>query len=195
MITALDWVSRGKRPPLIFDEYHQGFGPRPSVFRASMHFLASTPVGHMILEILFAGSLLIIALGVRPIPPRALSWVERRSPLEHVDALAHAYEQVGATRTATHRLVRGLRRRHDRGSWSVRLRTAGRPMSDADERFLANVAATHPEVRPAAATILAAERPSHPETDLIAVADAVDKIDDVFPARDVPSDSTTPPQL
>jgi hypothetical protein len=43
--------------------------------------------------------------------PRATDRIERRSPLEHVDALARAYRAVGATRTATARLVHGVRRR------------------------------------------------------------------------------------
>jgi hypothetical protein len=193
MVTALDWVSKGKRPPLVFDEFHQGFGPRPSILEASERFLAATPLGHAIVEGLLAGLLLIIALGVRPIPPRSIARIERRSPLEHVDALAHAYEQVGATRTATRRLVRGLRRRHDRGSWSARLRAAGAPNADADQRFLDNVAAAHPKTGSAVSRILAAERASIPPIELVSVADAVDRVDDVFPTRDVPSDA--PPSL
>jgi hypothetical protein len=48
---------------------------------------------------------------------------ERRDPLEQVDALAHAYEQVGATRTIATRLLRGVRERAEAGSRLARLRT------------------------------------------------------------------------
>ena len=41
----------------------------------------------------------------RPIPPKDPERIIRRSPLEHADALGHAYADVGATRTATARIV------------------------------------------------------------------------------------------
>ncbi len=192
MVRAIDWVSRGKRPPLIYDEYHQGFGDHADVFVASMHFLSATPLGHTILQALLGGLLLIIALGVRAIPPRAVRHIERRSPLEHVDALARAYEQIGATQTAVRRLVRGLRRRHDRGGagvagWSARSGSLTDAKAEPDERFLGGVAATHPDVSPAATLILAAERSTVPATELPAIAAAIDRIDDVFPHATVAS--------
>jgi hypothetical protein len=59
---------------------------------------------------------LLLVYGVRPIAPAPRRSIERRSPLEHVGALARAYEQMAATRLATKRLVRGLRRRHPLGA-------------------------------------------------------------------------------
>ena len=55
--------------------------------------------------------------------------IERRSPLEHVDALARAYRAVGATRTATVRLVHGVRRRVEHALG------AQRALRQRDERF------------------------------------------------------------
>jgi len=69
------------------------------------------PSGHLLLQALAAGLILLLALGPRTLPPHDLERVERRSPLEHVTALAQAYARVGATRTATTRLLRGVRRR------------------------------------------------------------------------------------
>jgi hypothetical protein len=68
----------------------------------------------------------------RIIAPRDAPRIERRSPLEHIDALARAYAQVGATRTATQRLVRGLRRRLAGGTSG----TVGERASLTDDQFL-----------------------------------------------------------
>ena len=69
----------------------------------------------MLLVCVLAGAILLLALSPRALPPEHVERIERRDPLEQVDALAHAYEQVGATRTITGRLLRGLRWRVERG--------------------------------------------------------------------------------
>jgi hypothetical protein len=99
------------RNHVVFDEFHQGFGPQPGAMRAIWFYLRSTPSGHALAQILGAALVLLLATGPRAIPPRDPEHIERRSPLEHVEALARAYSQVGATRTATVRLVNGIRRR------------------------------------------------------------------------------------
>ena len=101
----------GRRQVLVFDEYHQGYGEQPGTIRGILTFLERTASGHLVLQLAGAGLLLLFALGPRLLPPRAAERIERRSPLEHVDALARAYRAVGATRTATMRLVHGVRRR------------------------------------------------------------------------------------
>jgi len=55
--------------------------------------------------------LLLLAMAPRGLPPRDPVVVARRSPLDHADALGHAYADVAATRTAAQHLVSGLRRR------------------------------------------------------------------------------------
>jgi hypothetical protein len=180
VVEALDWVSAGRRPTLIFDEYHQGYGTHPSMLSTIQQFLLGTTIGRGIAQGLAAALVLMLALGARPIPPRDVPRIERRSPLEHVDALALAYERIGASRLAARRLAAGLRRRHGRGAWSGR--SAGSGPSDADERFLGTVAAGHPEVAADAARILAAEQHIVSPAELLAVADAVDHIDQVFPS-------------
>ena len=80
------------------------------------------------------------ALAPRAIRPRDPERIERRSPLEHVDALARAYAQVGASRTAVTHLLRGVRRRLERGS--ARPRAAR-----TDEEFLRSVEQTDPALR------------------------------------------------
>jgi hypothetical protein len=110
----------GRRERLVFDEYHQGYGEHPGTMRGIVRYLGKTSSGHLILQLAGAGLVLLLAIGPRLLPPRASERIERRSPLEHVDALAQAYRAVGATRTATSRLVHGVRRRveHSLGSRS-----------------------------------------------------------------------------
>jgi len=104
----------GRRERLVFDEYHQGYGEQPGTVRGIVTYLRRTASGHLVLQWAAAGLLLLFAIGPRLLPPRATERIERRSPLEHVDALARAYRAVGATRTATTRLLHGVRRRVDK---------------------------------------------------------------------------------
>jgi len=101
---------------LVFDEYHQGFGDAANMSAAIDQALFGTPVGRAAVQALIAGLILLLAVGIRPVVPRERPSIERRSPLEHVGALRLAYEQIQATRLATSRLVRGLRRRHPLGA-------------------------------------------------------------------------------
>ena len=120
----------GRRQRLVFDEYHQGFGEQPGTVRGIVTYLRRTSSGHLVLQLAAAGLLLLFAIGPRLLPPRATERIERRSPLEHVDALARAYRAVGATRTATTRLVHGVRRRVDKS-------LGNRGASVTDDTFLA----------------------------------------------------------
>ena len=142
-VRALEYLQNGpqsgpvRRRQLVFDEYHLGRGQRTGVSGAVQTYLGDTPSGHLVLQLCASGLLLLLAAAPRVLPARDDQRIERRSPLEHVDALARAYLQVGATRTATLRLVRGLRRRVDRGT------VRGRAV-DREEAFLARVADTKP---------------------------------------------------
>lgn len=128
-------VGTPRRDRLVFDEYHQGFGTHPGTLRAIAVYLSRAASGHVLLQGLLAGLVLLLALGPRALPVHDEERVERRSPLEHVGALAQAYARVGATRTATARLVRGLRRRVERGSGTEQAR------DQSDARFLEDAAA------------------------------------------------------
>jgi hypothetical protein len=107
--------------------------------RAIAVYLSRAPSGHVLLQALLGGFVLLLALGPRALPAHDEERVERRSPLEHVTALAQAYARVGGTRTATSRLLRGVRRRVERGTRSDGSLTA----KESDARFLAE-AATNP---------------------------------------------------
>jgi hypothetical protein len=106
----------GRRGRIVFDEYHQGYGEQRGTMSAVAAYLVGKASGRTLVQLLAAGLLLLLATAPRLIPPRDPERIERRSPLEHVDALGRAYAQVGATRSATARLVRGVRRRVAGGS-------------------------------------------------------------------------------
>jgi hypothetical protein len=114
-VRVLEYVSvdgpGGRRDRLVFDEYHQGFGDQPGTMRGIFRYLGRTASGHLVLQLAGAGLVLLLAIGPRLLTPRPTERIERRSPLEHVDALARAYRMVGASRTATSRLLHGVRRR------------------------------------------------------------------------------------
>lgn len=135
---ALDWLATPlPHRRLTALEYHQGFGRQPSLGRAVRRAMFETREGRTALQALAALLIVLAAAAPRALPPRARERHERRSPLEHAGALARAYEQVGATRLATRRLVRGLRRRYDHAS-------GGRVIED--EAWLRAVAGRHPPV-------------------------------------------------
>jgi hypothetical protein len=134
----LEWLRAGGPAPrtaIAFDEYHQGFGSTPSMYALVAGFLVGHPVGRALLVVVAAGLVLLLAAAPRPLPPRDRETIERRDPLEQVDALAHAYEQVQASRTVAARLLRGLRARLGEST--------SRHLSD--DAFLAAVRDTLPE--------------------------------------------------
>ncbi len=173
-LAALDWLAEGRERRLVFSEFHHGYGVHGNPLKASVRALFLTAPGRAALAVCAAALVLLAAVGRRAIAPLAAPRIERRSPLEHVGALARAYEQVGATRTAARRLVRGLRRRH-----SVGRRTD-------DVAFLDGVALRRPALADDARRLQRAladdARPGRDE--LRALGDAAARIDDhLTPAR------------
>ena len=116
-VRMLEYLANGevRRDRLLFDEYHQGYGTHPGTMRAIIVYLSRAASGHVLLQAMLAGLVLLLALGPRALPAHDTERIERRSPLEHVTALAQAYSRVAGTRTATSRLLRGVRRRVERG--------------------------------------------------------------------------------
>lgn len=163
----IEWLTRSPRTTLVFDEYHHGYGDHGSLRRAVGHAMLDTPPGRMLTQALVAGLILLAALGIRAIPPTPRSRVERRSPIEHAEALARAYEQVHATRTASRRLLRGLRRRHAFGA---------RASAD-DDAFLDAVRVRHPSLAEDVELVRdATRRPITPDA-FLAVGLAIHHID------------------
>jgi hypothetical protein len=92
------------------------------------------PVGRTILQLSLAALVLLLALAPRALPPADVVRVERRDPLEQIDALAHAYEQVRATRTLAARLLHGVRSRVERGWSPARARPNEDFLADAERQ-------------------------------------------------------------
>lgn len=113
-VNALEWMG-GYDRPLVFDEYHQGYGLHANIFKAVLTVLSKTPPGWALTQGMIAALLLLAAIGMRPIPPTSQPRIQRRSPLEHVTALANAYTQTDARAFGLDQLIRGLRRRHPLG--------------------------------------------------------------------------------
>lgn len=174
LVQMLDYLTAGRRRSntrIVFDEFHQGFGPQPSIMRAIRRMLFETAPGAMLLQILIASGILLLAVSPRAIPPSPKPRTQRRSQFEHVEALSSAYKQVSATRTATQRLVRGLRRR-----LATEQGLAGRESGD-EAAFLSQVATSHPEIASETALINAALTRSSSPAELIAVGEAINTIE------------------
>jgi hypothetical protein len=167
-VRMIEYLSRDRsRVRVAFDEYHHGYGARGGSLAAIRMYLGGTPSGRMLAQIALGGLLLLFAAAPRPLAPRDPARVARRSPIEHADALAHAYRGVGATRTATERLLAGVRRR-------ARSRTRGRV---TDEAFLAAAASLSPASGRAAGVVGNALVSRIPERQLPEVAAALETIE------------------
>ena len=169
----LEWLRAGGARPrttLVFDEYHQGYLHRESLAHVVGSFLVGHPVGRAVLALAAAGLVLLLAVGPRALPPRDRETIERRDPLEQVDALAHAYQQVQATRTATARLLRVLRQRVEGAGAFHRARS--------DEAFLADTARAVPERAADVALIERALRQPVSARELPDVAAALRRLED-----------------
>ena len=106
---AAELTSEGR--PLHFDEYHQGYRAGGGPVAGTWEFLRDHPLGHVMLQLAVAGLGLLLLLGRRFGAPYLPSPARRRSPLEHVEALAGAYRGAGARGIARRRLLAGLARR------------------------------------------------------------------------------------
>jgi hypothetical protein len=103
-------------PPgrIVWDEYHQGFGSTPSLTAGVRAWLGRAPAGWVLLHLALAGIAALLVAAVRFGPPRPGVLRTRRSPLEHVDALAAGLQGAGGSGTAMELLIGGLRRRLSR---------------------------------------------------------------------------------
>lgn len=171
VVRAFEYVRPGDgvRPRLVFDEYSHGYGAHAGSLHAISVYLGGTPSGRFLTQALLAGLLLVFARAPRALPPRDPARVARRSPLEHVDALGHAYADVGATRTATARLLSGVRRRAER--------TTARAGSVDDEAFLDSVRRRFPAIGTSVDVVRDALRRPLSSRELVAVGAALETIE------------------
>lgn len=154
------------RDTVWFDEYHQGFSGDGSLLGGTMKMVRRFVSGPVAVQLLAAALLLLWAAGRRfgaPLPPPPL---RRRSPLEHVEALAGAYRQAGARRTVRRLLLAGMARRLGRRA---------PPDERAGGEMLERLARQSPVGRDAAAE-LEKEWKRGQSGDLVALTRGVDRL-------------------
>jgi hypothetical protein len=95
---------------LRFDEYHHGYREANAI-RALANVLTGTGGGRALLQAAAACIALLLLFGSRFGAPVREQRERRRSPLEHVQALAGAYHRADARPVARRLLVAGLERR------------------------------------------------------------------------------------
>jgi hypothetical protein len=166
-VRIMEWLGEPKDREVLFDEWHHGYGEREEMMDVVRRAVISSPAGRAMLQLVAASLVLLMVAGVRPIPPRPRETIERRSPFEHVGALARAYENVKATRRATRLLVRGLRRRHDAAAWRI----------GSDQDYLNAVKMSHPRLAPQVDLLLRALQQPPSPAEFIEVGKAVEHIE------------------
>ena len=109
----------GARGQVSWDEYHHGYGENASLTSAIGDWLAHAPAGWLMLQLVVVALLWLALTAVRFGPPRPVLDRRRRSPLEHVEALAAGLEGAAGADTAVLLMVGGLRRRLSRAGQPV----------------------------------------------------------------------------
>lgn len=94
-----------------FDEFHHDFGQNGSLYGAAMSWMTRAPLGWAMIQLVLVSLLVIGARAVRFGPALEVVHRERRSPLDHVDALATGLARARRDSAAVTLLVDGLRRR------------------------------------------------------------------------------------
>jgi len=113
-LAVLPWFLNGRTRRVTMDEYHLGFGGGASLPGAFWGWLIHHPVGWAILQLAGVALVGLAVQAVRFGPARSAVERRRRSPLEHLEALAAGLEGAGGADTAVGLTVRGLRRRLSR---------------------------------------------------------------------------------
>jgi len=103
-----------RRGRVTWDEYHHGYGSETSTMGAVLGWLAHSPGGWAILQVLAAMLVGLAVAGVRFGPALGVIERRRRSQVEHLEALAAGLEGSAGVETAVGLIVSGLRRRLSR---------------------------------------------------------------------------------
>lgn len=105
---------------VLVDEYHQGYGSGGSLAGSVLSWSVRSPWGWGAWQLALVGLLALLAAAVRFGPMVPSTEPERRSPMEHVHALATALGAARGHDVAAVLMVRGLRRRLSRDPGSPR---------------------------------------------------------------------------
>jgi uncharacterized protein DUF4350 len=174
---------------LMVDEYDHGFGPSGRLDQAVVAWIRRTPWGWAGVQLGLAGLLALFTAGRRFGPVQRRLERRRRSPLEHVHALATALAAARGHELAVRLLVRGLQRRIGR-------RAAGPVGMERDPAtWLANTAPRlrTPGGRAAASTLLGLMQEPVSRAGVLTAAELVETIwSDLTAASPPPMSSARP---
>jgi hypothetical protein len=188
---VVPWILSLGATRLVVDEYHHGFGRSGALVAAVWRWLVRAPPGWALLQLALAGIVTLAVLSVRFGPAVHVIPRRRRSPIEHLDALASGLDRVGGGPVVTDLLGRGLARR---------LRRAGHAPPPAvwsrdRERWLAALARgnDHPATRAAVRRLgwLLRERGEGDER-ILRTAQAVEDVWEALKRPTAPGPSSTP---
>lgn len=156
---------------LVFDEYHQGFGEGGSMAGVVLAWSRRHPMGWAAWQLALVGLVALLAGAVRFGPVRAAIPRTRRSPLEHVRALATALSAANGRGVAIGAMVRGLRRRLAPAAVHASPHDDWRP-------WLAALAERAPNARVRASAERLSQLADHPdsETAVLSAANAVEDL-------------------
>jgi len=158
----------GRYDRVVFDEGLHGFGASGSLAGAVLQWSRRSPWGWAVWQLAIVGVLALLVGAWRFGPVRPGVERRRRSPLEHVNALATALSAAKGHDVAIAALVRGLRRRL----------APGRPGAAEPGEWLRDLAArtTTPKAKQSAVTLLALSAPGQPATAVLGAAHAVEDL-------------------
>ncbi len=158
----------GRYTRAIFAEAEHGFGEGGSLAGATLEWSRRSPLGWAGWQLAVVGLLVVLAGAVRFGPVRHVIVRRRRSPLEHVRALATALSAARGHDVAIAAMIRGLRRRLNP---TVRTRGEVRP-------WLAQLAANvrTPRAQNAVQSLEQLTRPGQPATSVLTAANAVEDV-------------------
>jgi uncharacterized protein DUF4350 len=181
-LVVLPWLLADQPHGIVVDEYHLGFTRGSTLPGAMWRFLWSTPAGWAVLQLCIVGLIWLATVAVRFGPAREVVERRRRSPLEHVEALAAGLEGAGGADTAVALIVSGLQRRLSRTGQAAR----GEP-----RQWLAALELALPEVRGRRAVRRLRDALSKPGGDerVVAAAQAVEDVWEELRPRATPAGS------
>ena len=159
----------GRYQRVVFEEYHHGHGAAGSLSALTIDWSRRSPWGRLVWQAAVVGLLALVFGAVRFGPPRPGIPRARRSPLEHLRALAAALASARGHDVAIGAMVRGLRRRlvppglRTRGDWRAWLtRLGGTTLS--------------PRAREALGLLDSLTRPGQPSSSVLRAANAVEDV-------------------
>lgn len=159
----------GRYDRMVVDEYHHGYTAAGSLGGAALAWSTRSPWGWVVWQLIGVGVVALVASGVRFGPVRSAIERRRRSPMEHVRALATTLAAAQGHDVAVRLMVQGLRRRLSRG---------GRPAATDLDDWLEGLepSVRSPRGREALATLTATLRTPPDGASVLTAGNAVETL-------------------